>query len=846
MTDQFSSEVPDLLQSHLEHLLASAISIDVIRERGYKSILGPKPLEDAGFAKSQRRSPCILIPLIAPDGSSAGYQIRPDKPREDKNGKKIKYETPLGRDIRISTHQRCIPKIADPTSDLWITEGIKKVDSLVSAGVCAIGLNGVYGFKGKNQFGGVTTQADLDYIGLKGRLVYIVYDSDITTKLPVKKACERLVEHLKRKGAQCSIIQLPQSADGKTGVDDYLAQGHRLEDLKALVVSSPDQIDEEAIAFHSPLYTIHEGQFCVIKSIDGMKVKSPLCNFTARIIDEILEDDGLQENRVFTVDGMLCNGRQLPEIKVPAAEFSNLNWVTGKWGARALVSPGSSTKDHLRYMIQRSQVEHEPRRVFRHTGWIKSAGQPVFLTASGGLDRSDIEVSLDGRMAQYSLPEDPDAVDPVEATAASVSFLDLGNPDVMIPLWASMYLSPLSEILEPDFMLWVTGRTGSFKSTMVGLVLCHFGSFTYKTLPAEWPWWTAMRLSELAFIAKDIPLVIDNWIPGSSREEQKDMDKKANRIIQAIGDRQGRGRYAGGKVSQDTPPPKGFIISTGEQLPDVESTQGRLFIIRPEPDEIDLAALTYAQNEHAPLYQYAMAHFIRWCSAHYQDLQERLPRQFSEARQRAFSEDMHKRLPAAVGYLFVGLDMGLSFARDVGAITEEQYQKRRDTGWKVLVDLAIRQADTMKEQRQSQRFLSALKTLLDHEKMLVIDKKYSHFSEIPVYHGLEPKPLELKSGQAWVGWVDDQCYYLLPEITYTVVSEYCLRANGHPLGKKHSVMDDLRRAKATVCRRDPGRQGGYKNDNLVRVGPNGSVRATVIQLKKSAFDDLSPESLEEG
>ena len=47
----FSTEMPELLQSHLDHLRASAISIEVIRERGYRSILGKKELVDLGLSE---------------------------------------------------------------------------------------------------------------------------------------------------------------------------------------------------------------------------------------------------------------------------------------------------------------------------------------------------------------------------------------------------------------------------------------------------------------------------------------------------------------------------------------------------------------------------------------------------------------------------------------------------------------------------------------------------------------------------------------------------------------------------------------------------------------------------
>lgn len=90
----FSQEVPQLLRIHLEHLLSSAISIDVIKERGYKSVLGKKELSDLSFPKVQCRTPAVLMPVRAVDRRGiANYQSRPDFSRSSPQSKIIKYET---------------------------------------------------------------------------------------------------------------------------------------------------------------------------------------------------------------------------------------------------------------------------------------------------------------------------------------------------------------------------------------------------------------------------------------------------------------------------------------------------------------------------------------------------------------------------------------------------------------------------------------------------------------------------------------------------------------------------------------------------------------------------------
>jgi len=231
----FSEAIPELLADHFLHLNdCSGLSIEVIKERGYRSMLGKSELEKLGFTPAQQRAPGILIPLWSVDNKEAGFQFRPDHPRTSNRGKTVKYESPAGSSNRLDCPPRCQKILGNPQIPLWITEGSKKADALASKGACAISVTGVWGFKGKNQFGGITFLTDWDYIALKNRTVYLAFDSDIVTKEPVRKALEHIGEHLKRKGATVQIIQLPQlEGQSKTGIDDYLLR-YSLQDAERL------------------------------------------------------------------------------------------------------------------------------------------------------------------------------------------------------------------------------------------------------------------------------------------------------------------------------------------------------------------------------------------------------------------------------------------------------------------------------------------------------------------------------------------------------------------------------------------------------------------------------------
>ncbi len=247
-----------------EHIKGSGISLKVARDRGYKTILGRKELEQLGFSKAQRRTPGLLIPVHTPDGKQPFSQYRPDHPRQNAQGKDVKYETPTGVGMRIDVSPRCRESLRDPSVRLWITEGIKKADALASHGECVMDLLGVWSFKGKNEFGGVTLLTDLDYIAWDNREVYLVFDSDIMTKPQVRLALDRLTEHLKRKGAKIHHVYLPQRDDKKVGVDDYLLE-HTIDELMlhAREPANLPQIPNEKQQKRHAVTFVHDGDWLV-------------------------------------------------------------------------------------------------------------------------------------------------------------------------------------------------------------------------------------------------------------------------------------------------------------------------------------------------------------------------------------------------------------------------------------------------------------------------------------------------------------------------------------------------------------------------------------------------------
>jgi Domain of unknown function (DUF3854) len=302
-----------IFPQHAELLKASAIDPEVARERGYVSVDTKKRLETPGFSGRQRNVPGLLIPVHDATGAIALYQYRPDNPRLTDAGKVVKYETPYRSRLVLDVPVRMRERTGDPKYDLWITEGSRKVDAAVSAGLCCIGLLGVTGWRGTNGQGGKTALPDWAHIAInEGRRIYLCFDSDVMTKESVADALAQLGGFVGRRGAAVRYVYLPQDGDDKTGLDDYLAAGGTVDDL---ITSATPDIRTPRKALHTR--TPPPDQPKEVCKPDGVCMHTPLLAHSTDLLAQVIgtvHDLGVTgEARIIRATYLTAVSQVLPE-----------------------------------------------------------------------------------------------------------------------------------------------------------------------------------------------------------------------------------------------------------------------------------------------------------------------------------------------------------------------------------------------------------------------------------------------------------------------------------------------------------------------------------------------------
>lgn len=560
-------------------------------------------------------------------------------------------------------------------------------------------------------------------------------------------------------------------------------------------------------------YKVKGGAIGFIKDTREGRIFNRLCNFTAWQKEKKTLDDGAELKHSFIMGGKTSDGRILPDISIPASQFSSLSWIHPHWSPAAIMAGGTNAKDRLREAIEWLSQYLIRRYVYGHTGWRNINGQWVFLHAGGAVGATDsIEVDLPRGLNLYHLPDSVGNIQ--EAVAASIGLLGIGKPEITFPLWSAIYRAPLAELYFPDLTLFLWGPSGLFKSTTTALFLNHFGRFfTDNNLPAGWTS-TGNSLEKLAFQAKDLPLVIDDYAPERDPQQMRKLEGKANQMLRNQGNQTGRGRMAADGSLRTTYTPRGLQIGTGEQLPDsIQSIAARYLSVKFEPGSIDRDKLTAAQAPaNVGLYGQAMRGYIEWLIPQMDTLRESLPLLFKTYREGARVQG-HARLSEAVAHLFIGADLGLDYACGVGAITEAQKRELRKQAWITLISLANEHGQVIQQERPSKLFLQALETLFTQKKIHLEEKELRGMILEDADRWGVPKYGETPSS-IMVGWVDDNYIYLLPEASFKeVASFYRESGSGFPV-KEKALREYLRQEGVTEV--DQGRTSKLERINGIR------------------------------
>lgn len=503
-----------------------------------------------------------------------------------------------------------------------------------------------------------------------------------------------------------------------------------------------------------------------IKPTNNGEVKERLTNFTARITADIIEDDGAEESRVYEIEACI-SGRKYRKIHIPTRTFSAMNWPADNLGLRAIVEPGYGAKDHARAAIQYFSFDAEERRVYTHTGWRKLPDHGwVYLHAGGAIGASGsvegVEVNLLATLARYELPIPPEGDELRAALRESLRVLDVAPRSVSLPLYLSIWRAALSTT---DFSIHVVGTTGAGKSELAALVQQHWGAgLDARNLPGSYTS-TANHLEGMAFKVKDAIFVCDEFTPTGDSRSISRTHATAERFLRGAGNGAGRGRMRADGSLVEGKPPRGLIVSTGEDVPMGESLRARMLIVALEKSDVDWSVVTECQSAASDrVFAQALAAYLKWLAPRLDVESEQWQKRHKELRRQA--QASHPRTADTIAQLGATLGLFQRFLCEHGLSAEAE---ALNDGWSVLLSLASAQSSNQREQNPAYRFVELL--------LAALESKYCTLNSNDDRVGLG----------GVIGWEENDDILLFPEAAYRAVNQYASQC-GHPLGVQPTTL----------------------------------------------------------
>src|SRR5216683_4042548 len=148
---------------------------------------------------------------------------------------------------------------------------------------------------------------------------------------------------------------------------------------------------------------------------------------------------------------------------------------------------------------------------------------------------------------------------------------------ITCPLHATTYRAPLGSC---DYSVGLIGETGAGKTELAAQCQQHFGpTLDARHQPASWSS-TGNALEALAFEAKDALIVVDDFVPASSKApDAQRQQRDADRLLRGQGNQSGRQRMWADGTLRATKYPRGLVLSTGEDNPKGQSLRSRLLTL---------------------------------------------------------------------------------------------------------------------------------------------------------------------------------------------------------------------------------------------------------------------------
>ena len=528
------------------------------------------------------------------------------------------------------------------------------------------------------------------------------------------------------------------------------------------------------------------------------------------IVIEVVEEHTVEKiTHLYTM--LILSTDEPPQtIRIDAAKADRRNWIDDL-GPQYIIRDGSLKA--IRTMLQRMS-KYAPRSIiYAYNGWLVN-GEDTYIMADQQISASDWNKESSKDSCSYAL-----------------SMLDVAPRTLTISLLAIALLSLTHsrQILTGDYfkgVCCIEAQTQSFKTTLASL----FFDFL-KGREAD----TNFEATITAIVraignCRDSVTIVDDYKPGASRAESRDMVKKISTIIRMASDDSGGIQKAGAKNTTVSNTAHGLVVVTAEYINlEVQSSLARLLILELNKKEVDLDKLTYFQ-EHFDRYLSFVRDYIAYIASKSVDtFCDELARQFRKERhtlRRGLDDkdvSVDNRTSDMCTWLWIIFLNFLDYALCVEALDGDRYAVLSEEAHSVFTGLMVRQAERVTVLDPVNQFFRGLQVLYDAKEVVISN--------------LEARKADYHASNAEdaIGFRDNNVVYLKNNIAYQAVVAY-YRRNGIDYKLSESSLRKALADRGYIIRKEDKRLVHRKMVNHKSYQCIAFQRETFYQLIEGDFN----------
>lgn len=517
----------------------------------------------------------------------------------------------------------------------------------------------------------------------------------------------------------------------------------------------------------------------------------------------VIEEHFADQVRHFVELLILGQGVESKTIQVEARNIGSSQWIEDlgvwymyeKWGLERLNAL-------VRMMAKYAPVKNE----YQYSGWALDGGGFYIMNGQQlrGTDWNEERANISCRHVMDMLNIAPYSL---TITLLSIALLSLVHSRMVDQ---GNYFRGVCCIVAP---------TQSFKTTIASLFFDHL-----RGMEADVNFEATMAaIIRTIGNTRDATVIIDDYKPGATKAENKEMLKKISTIIRMCSDNSGGIKKAGAQNSTIENIARGLVVVTAEQIQlNVQSSLARLLVLEMNRKSVDVQKLTCFQETHIHYREFVEDYIMYISNQGVDKYCKNLARRFSQERD-VLRKEIHdqdilvdNRTNDMCVWTYISFTEFLKYACFVNAISQEQSDEYTRKSVTIFRSIMEKQAERVAELDDTKRFFRGLQVLLDTREVHIETLKNRNIG------------FSVQNSKSAIGFLKKNYIYLKNEDVFQQVASYYRR-----YGKEYNVSEAaLRRSLA---------DGNY-------ILPNGKYyihrlyvnqeHYRCIKFEKTVFDKL--------